>query len=93
MLLDGITQLQRAKRILENSHIHEKLGAKFFQKDVESENPKFCFLPEGFGIPHDNTMAETGALGNAVLEVLSSLVSAGTLHINDKRRKRREGNT
>lgn len=69
-----------------------KSGAKFVQKDVQSENPTFCFPPEGFSIPHDNTMAETGALGNAVLEVLSSLVSAGTLHINDKRRKRREGN-
>lgn len=65
----------------------------FFQKDVQSENPKFCFPPEGFGIPHYNSTADTGALGNAVLEVLSSLASAGAWHINDKRRKRREGNT
>lgn len=38
-------------------------------------------------------MTEIGVAGNAVLEVLSSLVSAGTLHINDKRRKRSEENT
>lgn len=38
-------------------------------------------------------MTEMGASGCAVREVWSGLGSSGVLHVNDKRRKRREENT
>ena len=38
-------------------------------------------------------MSATVGSGNAVLGFLTSLETAGTLHINERGRKRREGNT